>query len=304
MKCLLFEFGFVSCLGQVRASAPAAAAAPVTPVAPSPKAGAKSASAKAAAAPKAGAKSASAPQAMPGRAAAGGAGSGPSPAGSSAAASPGSAEKGGHQTQNAAFARAAKAGSSGLARAETRGRKAKDLHLILVKLTQDFLEAPPTSPLFWGSEAKTAMKLFEQLNKDVQARANNIVDDDTETAKMRCILKHTTAIHNVLQVVNTNGLDTQEFAAEFDMQQTSCNLEPVVEVFWPQHVLWSRHRMRIGAMAMPDPWFQMVSTPALKENGVSEVELAVEQDKLLGERVMSLLKRSTYQDRGGRRLRQ
>ena len=183
--------------------------------------------------------------------------------------------------------------AGGMSKGETRGRKPKDLQLEMVKLATQFLEAEPTSPLFWGSEAKTGMRLFEKLNKDVQDRIKKSTDNE-ETIRLRRILKHTTAIHNVMSVASINGLDTNEFADEFDMQQTSCQLEPVVSVAWPSHVLWSRHRMRIGAMSLPEPWFKMISSDALRENGVADV--ALEQDKLLGERVMSLLKASNYKD--------
>ena len=231
------------------------------------------------------------------------------PAGPSAGATPepkqASAEKGqaqvgadaaqGDQMTSAKKGKKGAGGAGTMNKTETRGRKPKDLPGHMVKLATEFKEAPPDAPLYWAAEAKTGMKLFEKLNKDAQDRIKKSSDQE-ESTRLRCILKHTTAIYNVLNITNIHGLDSQEFADEFDMQATSCQLDPVVTVDWPPHVRWSRHRMRIGAMALPDPWFQMISSDSLQENGVSDLRL--EQDKLLGERVMSLLKQSSYKDRG------
>ncbi len=110
---------------------------------------------------------------------------------------------------------------------ETRGRKAKDHGAIMDKLAQEFADAPPSSPLYWGSEAKTGMKQFETLNKEIQARIKKSTVDE-EIDKLRVLLKQTCSIFNVLQAVHDHGLGTAKFAEVFDMTITSTNLEPKV----------------------------------------------------------------------------
>ena len=283
---------------QVGAHPAAGAAGPALPAVAPPAAGAAGATAMAK--NKAKAKAAPSAGATPATPTATGVGGTPEALRASPQ-QPGSAEKAqsqsgadsqpGAEPTSATKNRRGAGGAGTLNKAETRGRKPKDLSGSMQKLAQELRDAHPQAPLYWGTEARTGMKLFDKLNKDVQDRIKKTMDAD-ETLKLRVMLKHTSAIYNVLNIVNTNGLDTQEFADQFDMQQTSCQLEPVVKVEWPPHVLWSRHRMRIGSMELADPWFQMISSESLRENGISNVGL--EQDKLLGERVMSLLKQSNY----------
>ena len=49
-------------------------------------------------------------------------------------------------------------------KAETRGRKAKDLDQELDALMTDFLDSGASAPLWWGTEAGTACKKLEALN--------------------------------------------------------------------------------------------------------------------------------------------
>ncbi len=52
--------------------------------------------------------------------------------------------------------------------------------------------------------------------------------------------------------------------------------------------------MKINTMALADPWFKMVSISELEKHGAPNA--AEEQDKLLGEKLISLLKRPSYKE--------
>ena len=50
------------------------------------------------------------------------------------------------------------------AKAETRGRKARDLDQELDALMTDFLDSSGSAPLWWGTESSTACKKLEALS--------------------------------------------------------------------------------------------------------------------------------------------
>jgi len=173
---------------------------------------------------------------------------------------------------------------SGAGGAQKRGRPAKNIDGELDKLVAEFAVASPSDPLFFGTEAKTAIGKFEALNKGVQQRTQRTTIP-AELEHLRIQMKTTSAIHAVLTAIKTNGASSEAFAKVYDDQITLLNLAPTVSLKFPPHILWSRHRMSIQATADDGVWITQVASAALRAAGRSESTVADEQDKFLAERL-------------------
>ena len=55
-------------------------------------------------------------------------------------------------------------------KAETRGRKARNLDSDMAKYEHQFQSAPDCDPIFWGAECKVGQRMFEEINKAIPAR--------------------------------------------------------------------------------------------------------------------------------------
>lgn len=66
------------------------------------------------------------------------------------------------------------------------------------------------------------------------------------------------------------------------------SLEPVVEVGFPKHVMWARHRADISATDDMDRWWSRISSAKMSKNGV--VSILLEQDKLMSFKAAEALK--------------
>lgn len=170
-----------------------------------------------------------------------------------------------------------------------RGRTPKNLTKELEDAVAKMHDAPPSCPIFWGAELKVGMKLFEDINKIAQQRVARSQSDE-ETESLRKILKTTTAYYTILKKAKECGIHTKDFVLAFDTQATHLALAPNVVPKWPPHVLWARHRYRIGDIQDTEVWIDMMSSKELLENGLHKDEILTEQDKMLAERTAKLIK--------------
>ena len=153
----------------------------------------------------------------------------------------------------------------------------------------EFAGASATNPLFFGVEAKTGLKKFEELHKTVTSRLKKS-SVEVECDQLKSLAKQCSAAYNVLSAIQAHGLRSQEFAEAYDKQLTWINLAPVVEVKFPPDVLIARRRMNISATSDHNVWLQLASTTELRKEGLPESELFPEQDRLLGQRLAGWLK--------------
>ena len=174
-------------------------------------------------------------------------------------------------------------------KAETRGCKPRDLEAEQVALMNEFANATPTDPLYFGVEAKTGTKKFEELEKLMTQRVRKS-SVEVECKHLQGLLKQMNAAYNVLMAVQAHGLRSQEFADAFDKQLTWINLAPVVEVTFPGHVLLARRRLSLNTTSDNNVWLQLASSTELLKEGIAEGELFAEQDRLLGQRLAVWLK--------------
>jgi len=167
-----------------------------------------------------------------------------------------------------------------------RGRPQKDLSTEVKSLALELERASPHDQLLFGTEAKTGIKQFEDLNKTVQGRLRRATLE-SDILELRSYLKFSSAVHAVLSVVASHGLQVQEFAEEMDKQDTLLNLEPSFKLVWPAHLQWARHRMSIRTTTDAELWTTQVSSPELRSRGVQESDVAPEQDKLVAEKLVT-----------------
>ena len=70
---------------------------------------------------------------------------------------------------------------------------------------------------------------------------------EAELEELRKSVKHTSALHALLSIVESAGLRSPSFAEIYDKQLTLTQLAPKVDVLWPSHILLARHRLAIKA---------------------------------------------------------
>jgi len=174
-----------------------------------------------------------------------------------------------------------------------RGRPQKDLGTEVKSLALEVKGATPQHILFFGSEVKTGLKKFEDLNKTVQARLKKATLE-SEISELRSYLKFSSAVHAVLSVVATHGMQVQQFADEMDKQDTLLALAPAFPLTWPAHLIWARHRMSIRAVTDADLWATLVSTGELTKRGVAASDIASEQDKLVAEKIVTAFREPAW----------
>lgn len=153
----------------------------------------------------------------------------------------------------------------------------------------EFANATAQDPLFFGVEAKTGTKKFEELDKLILTRVKKS-SVEVECKHLKGLSKQLNAAYNVLVAAQAHGLRSQEFADAYDKQLTWINLAPVVEVKFPAHVLIARRRISLATTSDHNVWLKLASSTELRNEGLAEGELFAEQDRLLGQRLAGWLK--------------
>ena len=169
----------------------------------------------------------------------------------------------------------------------TRGRPKKDLGVEIERIAEQFFEANPTNPVWWGAEAKTQVKHMQNIAKEAETRLK-VSEDLVEIDKLGLSLKMLAAIIDIVDEVRQHGSHSEEFRQIFDLCATRNLLPPVVELKMPAHILYARHKQDILATQGSCTWLRRVGATELKKHGVADVE--GEQDLLLSERLVFFLK--------------
>ena len=94
-------------------------------------------------------------------------------------------------------------------KSETRGRKARNLDSDMAKLEYDFERAPDTDSIFWGEECKVGQKMFEDINKAIQARYKKSTSEAEEDV-LKGHLKASHGIWTVLNAADVHGMNELE----------------------------------------------------------------------------------------------
>ena len=122
-------------------------------------------------------------------------------------------------------------GKSGEAKAvpPVRGQPRKDLHTIVLDLLQKFMSSDEGDHLWWGPNAATQRKECGKLEKQVQARLErNLKDDSVDD------LNYAKKVTRLLQMAVTLGIDNPSldgngFRQSFDKIETERYLPPEVD---------------------------------------------------------------------------
>ena len=240
-----------------------------------------------------GARAATSGDVEPAEAGDGGAATGAAAGGGSAGAAAGGRRRtGGTGGGGAGGSRTGGGGGSGQG-AAGRGRKPKDYLGDLKTVADEFAESNEETVIFFGSEYKVGLKRFEDLNKSTGLRAKKAVIAE-EVVSLRRVLKYTNAVHVVLTAIQAYGLRSDQFKDAFDAQETVLSLEPVVEVRWPKHLLWARHKLKISKVECKSTWIQFVASAEMLKAGILQTHIQAEQDKLVGEKICLMLKLDPY----------
>lgn len=170
-----------------------------------------------------------------------------------------------------------------------RGRPKKDLKTDVDAHLQKFLTAPPTDPSWWGPEAKTQVKVLQNLSKDILARLKTSTDLN-EIATLGASNKQLTSMTELVEEARVHGVSSNEFKQVYDLMLTRLQLEPIVTLELPPHLKYARHKIDIQATDSHERWLQWVTTEELKKQGLKDKDIASEQEKLWSERIASVLK--------------
>lgn len=170
---------------------------------------------------------------------------------------------------------------------KNRGRPKKDWESEVDKWAVQFKMASPTDVVWWGSEAKTQIRIMQVAVKDINARLK-IASDMSEIILLNGVVKKLGAIVAFVEVVQQYGLDGDEFKHIHDVSITNLQLEPQVVLELPAHLLFARHKMTIRATESVERWLDRISSTAMREAGV--VAVKDEQEKLFAERLAAALK--------------
>ena len=119
---------------------------------------------------------------------------------------------------------------------------------------------------------------------------------DYEINHLRTRIKQSSAIYAIVKVAAQYGLRSNEFAAAFDLQTTSLNLEPVAIVEWPSHVLMARRRLNSKKTENPDTFLSIISVQSLAAEGLNDKEIYAEEDQAMGERLAGWFKSASYEE--------
>ncbi len=82
---------------------------------------------------------------------------------------------------------------------------------------------------------------------------------------------------SLMSVVQSHGLDSQDFKIGFDTIITSLSFDPVVSFQIPQHLAYARHAMDIRATDSCECFMRLISSESLKDQGVAQGVALVEQ---------------------------
>ena len=90
------------------------------------------------------------------------------------------------------------------------------------------------------------MGMISGIMQAFQLRMKKSISE-AELDELRKGVKHTSALHAVLAIVESAGLRTTAFAEVYDKQLTLTQHAPTVDVLWPSHIKLARHRLAIKA---------------------------------------------------------
>jgi hypothetical protein len=177
--------------------------------------------------------------------------------------------------------------------AKKRGRPVKNLGREVDELASRWMDASPTDVLFYGVEVKTQMKAVRDLLKELQQRIAKATQQE-EAKSYEMSRKKIACILAFMELQDRGEFETPKFHELYDLQFTTLSLAPVAELSFPRHLLWKRAAWDIKQTANADQWLLKVSAASLeKHHGVNA---AMEQANLLGQRILAMMKKSTFEE--------
>ena len=75
----------------------------------------------------------------------------------------------------------------------------------------------------------------------------------------------------IVDVVNSNGLDSAEYKKVFVMQKSSMEMDPPVSLTFPPHLLWAQAKFDIEGTDLFDRWVARTGQDALRKAGVGDI---------------------------------
>ena len=124
-----------------------------------------------------------------------------------------------------------------------RGRPKKDLKIEADKYLTQSATSLPTDSAWWGAEAKTQVKVIQNLQKEIPVRLK-MTGDLHEIDVLNKADKQLTSMANLVEEARAHGLNSPEFNKMYDTTQTMLNLAPVVSLDVPPHT----HTLAVGAI--------------------------------------------------------
>ena len=105
-----------------------------------------------------------------------------------------------------------------------------------------FSGSTETDPIWWGSEAKTQLKILRNCSKELASQMKG-AGSMSEISSIGLAQKKLTVIVDIVEAAEKFGIDTDDFKKAHDVSVTYLQLEPVVHLSMLAHLTFAPHKM-------------------------------------------------------------
>jgi polyhydroxyalkanoate synthesis regulator phasin len=159
----------------------------------------------------------------------------------------------------------------------------------VLKLCKEMSATTSGDAVWWGSESKTQAKILKDVGKEIVTKLKKATDNDTNK-DLVLAQKMLNGMLSMVEVVSQHGYQGEAFQKEFDAIEARLRLEPTADIPWPDFIKWSRNKLDIQGTIEDERWLARIASESLESNGVPKNKLAMEQCRLISERLARYLK--------------